>query len=59
MGQRVMYNLILHQSGAIHGVSIVADIPECNDLMLSIKILAVLRHYYGCDIEKIGNNSVK
>ena len=54
-----MYNLILHQSGAIHGVSIVADIPECNDLMLSIKILAVLRHYYGCDIEKIGNNSVK
>ena len=41
------------------GISIVADAPECNDVMLNVKRPGVLRQYYGLDIKNIDNKTIE
>ena len=43
----------------MHGISIVADAPECNNAMLNVKRPGVLRQYYGKDIGSKDSVSVE
>ena len=48
----ILHSLISSKPDSLHGISIVADNPECNPAMLNVKRPGVLRQYYGRDIKK-------
>ena len=49
---------MLNPMDTYHGISVVCEQPMGNKIMLNINRPAVLRQYYGADIEKYGDSTI-
>ncbi len=58
LAKKHLYQLIMSTPNSFHGISIVADAPECNSPMLNVTRPAVLRQYYGMNIGEEQNNLI-
>ena len=56
---RHLERLIWNAPNSQHGISIVADAPECNYAMLNVKRPGVLRQYYGRNIGDMEGNCIR
>ena len=59
LGTIILKSLVYNLPDSLHGISIVADTPECNNAMLNVKRPGVLRQYYGKDIASKDSVSVE
>jgi len=59
LSKMVIRQLIVNPPDTFWGISIVVDNPECNKAMFNIERPGVLRQYYGCDINKIDEDTVQ
>ena len=58
MGLNISRGLVINPPDSFYGISIVADAPECNDVMLNVSRPGVLRQYYGMDVGIAVNNTI-
>ena len=58
LGKHILYNLVTSPPDSLHGILIVAEAPECNNVMLNVKRSGVLCQYYGCDVSELNGNTV-
>ena len=59
LSRSVLDKLILSKIDSLCGISIVAEQPMNNPIMLNITRPAVLRQYYGCDMGSPRNKIIK
>ena len=59
MGLHLTMGLVRNPPDSFSGISIVADAPECNDIMLNVVRPGVLRQYYGLNIGIEKNNIIE
>ena len=60
LGRKVLYKLVNSQFDSLHGISLVADAPECNKkAKLNVTRAGVLRQYYGLDLGLVDKNRMK
>ena len=55
----IIDKLMLHPMDSYNGISVACEQPMGNKIMLNIKRPGVLRQYYGADITRYADNSVK
>ena len=58
LAKKHLYQLIMSTPNSFHGISIVADAPECNSPMLNVTRPAVLCQYYGMNIGEEADNLI-
>ena len=59
LSRNVLDKLIMSKIDSLCGISIVAEQPMNNPIMLNITRPAVLRQYYGCDMGSPRNKIIK
>ena len=59
LAKKSLYKLIVSKPNSSHGVSTVANAPECNDCILNIKLPAVFRQYSGMNIDDETENIIQ
>ena len=58
LGKQILHNLVSSPPDSLHGILIVADAPECNNVTLNVKRPGVLCQYYGCGVSEVNGNTV-